>query len=210
MPGKTRDEGARLDAADLLMQLDRHDEAGQILGGEYVKEADRAQALRSRLALAAGGADTAALEARLAADENDHAARLELSPGPTRCRPLPGPSKRPWKSSAATASSPEGAGRQAMLQLFQASARRVTMTRSGNSAAPCRRPSIDPHRPPASLLQAGRRPGQGFLDRLAAPWRSGLERHPPSRLTSRVARLLPVMRQRTASTAAGPSSVKST
>lgn len=117
---KPEDEGARLDAADLLMQLDRHDEAGQILGGEYVKEADRAQALRSRLALAAGGADTAALEARLAADENDHAARLELS----RAYAAAGRYREALEAALEVVRRDrffaEGAGRQAMLQLFQA------------------------------------------------------------------------------------------
>ena len=73
------DEAVRLDAADVLMQLGRNDEAGQLLAGDYAKEGDRANALRARLALASGAADTGALETKLAANPDNHAARLELS-----------------------------------------------------------------------------------------------------------------------------------
>ena len=73
------DEAVRLDAIDVLMQLGRHDEAGQLLAADFKQEADRANGLRARLALAAGAADTAPLEAKLAADPDDHATRLELS-----------------------------------------------------------------------------------------------------------------------------------
>ena len=61
------------------MQLGRNDEAQQLLSGEYLQEADRANALRARLALAAGAADTGEIEARLAANPADHAARIALS-----------------------------------------------------------------------------------------------------------------------------------
>ncbi len=73
------DEGARLDAADLLLELGRKDEAGHILASEFVKETARAQALRSRLALAEGGADIAALEAQVASAPENLGIRLELS-----------------------------------------------------------------------------------------------------------------------------------
>lgn len=74
-----QDQAIQLDAVDVLMQLGRHDEAKQLLGGEYANEPDRANALRARLALADGAADTAPLEAKLEANPDDHASRLELS-----------------------------------------------------------------------------------------------------------------------------------
>lgn len=74
-----QDQAVQLDAVDVLMQLGRNDEAKQLLAGEYANEPDRANALRARLALADGAADTAPLEAKLAADPDDHATRLELS-----------------------------------------------------------------------------------------------------------------------------------
>lgn len=76
---KPEDQAIQLDAVDVMMQLGRNDEAAQLLGGEYTQEADRANALRARLALAAGAADTGEIEAKLAANPADHAARIELS-----------------------------------------------------------------------------------------------------------------------------------
>ncbi len=76
---KPEDQAVQLDAVDVLMQLGRNDEAQQLLSGEYLQEADRANALRARLALAAGAADTGEIEARLAANPADHAARIALS-----------------------------------------------------------------------------------------------------------------------------------
>ena len=76
---KPEDQAVQLDAVDVLMQLGRNDEAQQLLSGEYMQEADRANALRARLALAAGAADTGEIEARLAANPADHAARIALS-----------------------------------------------------------------------------------------------------------------------------------
>ncbi len=74
-----QDQAIQLDAVDVLMQLGRKDEAKQLLAGEYNNEPERANALRARLALLDGAADTAPLEARLAANPDDHATRLELS-----------------------------------------------------------------------------------------------------------------------------------
>lgn len=74
-----QDQAVQLDAIEVLMQLGRYDEAAQLLAGEYKDEPDRATALRARLALAQGAADTAPLEARLADNPDDHAARLELA-----------------------------------------------------------------------------------------------------------------------------------
>jgi putative thioredoxin len=114
------DEAVRLDAADLLMQLGRNDEAGQLLAAEYKLEGERANALRARHALTAGGADTAALEAKLAANADDHATRLELA------RAYAGQNRfREALEAALTVVIKdrffdEGAGRKALLQLFEA------------------------------------------------------------------------------------------
>ena len=76
---KPEDQAIQLDAVVVLLQLGRNDEAGQLLGGDYVQEPERANALRARLALTAGAADTAELEAKLAANPDNHAVRLDLS-----------------------------------------------------------------------------------------------------------------------------------
>ena len=114
------DEAVRLDAADVLMQLGRNDEAGQLLAGEFAKEGDRANALRARLALTAGGADTAALEAKLAGNPDDHATRLELA----RAYAAQNRFREALEAALAVAVKDrffdEGAGRKAMLQLFEA------------------------------------------------------------------------------------------
>ncbi|MBS1188640.1 MAG: co-chaperone YbbN [Rhodocyclaceae bacterium] len=114
------DEAARLDAADILMSLQRNDEAQQLLNLDYEKEKDRAQALRARLALAAGSADTAALEQKLAADPNDHAARLELS----KAHAAAGRYREALEAALEVVRRDrffdEGAGRKAMLQVFEA------------------------------------------------------------------------------------------
>ncbi len=114
------DEAVRLDAADVLMQLRRNDEAGQLLAGDYAKEVDRANALRARLALATSAADTGELEARLAANPADHATRLELA------RAYAGQSR--FREALENALEvvirdrffDEGAGRKALLQIFEA------------------------------------------------------------------------------------------
>lgn len=114
------DEGARLDAADVLMQLGRNDEAGQVLAAEYVAEGERAQALRARLALAAGGADTAALEAKLAANPDDHAARLELSKAFAAVGRYRDALEAAMEVVRRDRFFEQGAGRKAILQIFEA------------------------------------------------------------------------------------------
>lgn len=114
------DEAVRLDAADVLLQLGRNDEAGELLAGDYAREGDRASALRARLALASGAADTAALEARLAADPEDHATRLELA----RAYAAQNRFREALEAALAVVVKDrffdEGAGRKALLQLFEA------------------------------------------------------------------------------------------
>jgi len=117
---KPGDEGIRLDAIDVLMQLGRNDEAGQLLAADYTQAADRANALRARLALAAGAADTTGLEAKLAANPDDHAIRLELArayAGQIRFREA---LDNALEVVVRDRFFDEGAGRKALLQIFEA------------------------------------------------------------------------------------------
>ncbi len=117
---KPDDEGIRLDAIDVLMQLGRNDEAGQLLAADYTQAADRANALRARLALAAGAADTTGLEAKLAANPDDHATRLELArayAGQNRFREA---LDNALEVVVRDRFFDEGAGRKALLQIFEA------------------------------------------------------------------------------------------
>lgn len=114
------DEAVRLDAIDVLLQLGRNDEAGQLLASEYTLEAERATALRARLALAAGAADTGELEARLAANPADHATRLDLArayAGQSRFREA---LENALEVVTRDRFFDEGAGRKALLQIFEA------------------------------------------------------------------------------------------
>ncbi len=117
---KPEDQAIQLDAVDVMMQLGRNDEAGQLLSGEYTQEADRANALRARLALAAGAADTAELEAKLAANPADHAIRLDLS----RAYAAQGDFRAAMEAALEVVvrdrAFNEGAGRKALLTLFEA------------------------------------------------------------------------------------------
>jgi putative thioredoxin len=117
---KPGDEGIRLDAIEVLMQLGRNDEAGQLLAADYTQAADRANALRARLALAAGAADTAGLEAKLATNPDDHATRLELArayAGQNRFREA---LDNALEVVVRDRFFDEGAGRKALLQIFEA------------------------------------------------------------------------------------------
>jgi len=111
-------EAVRLDGIELLIELDRHDEAKALLASDFILQTDRAEALRKRLELANVQIDTAALDARLAADANDHAARLE------RAKALAGAGR--YRDALEDAMEvvrrdrffDEGAGRKALLELF--------------------------------------------------------------------------------------------
>lgn len=114
------DEGARLDAVEILIALKRTEEAQQLLAGEYSKEADRAHSLRARLALAADSADTAELEAKLAQSPDDHATRLDLS----KAYAAAGQYREALEAALEVVRRDrffgEGAGRKAILQIFEA------------------------------------------------------------------------------------------
>jgi len=114
------DEATRLDAIDVLIQLGRNDEAQQLLAGEYQTEADRANALRARLALAAGAADVAPLEAKLAANADDHATRLELAAAYAAQSRFREALEAALEVVVRDRFFDQGAGRKAMLNLFEA------------------------------------------------------------------------------------------
>lgn len=114
------DEAVRLDAVEVLLDLGRQEEAQQLLAAEFAKEADRAQSLRARAALAAGGADIGELQAKLAAAPEDHATRLELA----KAQAAAGLYREALESALEVIRRDrffdEGAGRKAMLQIFEA------------------------------------------------------------------------------------------
>ena len=115
-----QDQAIQLDAVDVLMQLGRKDEAKQLLAGEYNNEPERANALRARLALLDGAADTAPLEARLAANPDDHAARLELSKAYAAQSRFREALEAALEVVRRDRFFDEGAGRKAILALFEA------------------------------------------------------------------------------------------
>ncbi len=115
-----QDQAIQLDAVDVLMQLGRKDEAKQLLAGEYANEPDRANTLRARLALLDGAADTAPLEARLAANPDDHAARLELSKAYAAQSRFREALDAALEVVRRDRFFDEGAGRKAILALFEA------------------------------------------------------------------------------------------
>ena len=117
---KPEDQAIQLDAVDVLLQLGRNDEAGQLLSGEYLQESDRATALRARLALAAGAADTGELEAKLAGNPSDHAIRLDLSRAYAAQSRFREALEAALEVVIRDRSFDEGAGRKAILQLFEA------------------------------------------------------------------------------------------
>ncbi|MDE2440404.1 MAG: tetratricopeptide repeat protein [Betaproteobacteria bacterium] len=115
-----QDQAIQLDAVDVLMQLGRNDEAKQLLAGEYANETDRANALRARLALLDGAADTAPLEAKLAANPDDHATRLELSKAYAAQNRFREALEAALEVVRRDRFFSEGAGRKAILALFEA------------------------------------------------------------------------------------------
>ena len=115
-----QDQAIQLDAVDVLMQLGRKDEAKQLLAGDYANEPERANALRARLALLDGAADTAPLEARLAANPDDHAARLELAKAYAAQSRFREALDAALEVVRRDRFFDEGAGRKAILALFEA------------------------------------------------------------------------------------------
>ncbi|MCL2346403.1 MAG: tetratricopeptide repeat protein [Desulfobulbus sp.] len=115
-----KDEAIRLDASELLLVLGRNDEAQQLLAAEYTQENARAAALRARLALAAGTADTTPLEAKLAANPDDHATRLELARAYAAQSRFREALEAALEVVRRDRFFDEGAGRKALLQLFEA------------------------------------------------------------------------------------------
>jgi len=72
--------GVRLDAAEIMLDLNEADEAGRLLGSVPDEGDPRVPALKARLQfMSAAGEDEAALRARVAANGNDLDARLTLA-----------------------------------------------------------------------------------------------------------------------------------
>ena len=72
--------GVRLDAAEIMLDLNESDEASRLLASVPDDIDPRVPQLKARLQFSgAAGSDTGALEARVAANENDLEARLELA-----------------------------------------------------------------------------------------------------------------------------------
>ena len=115
-----QDQAIQLDAVDVLMQLGRAEEAKQLLAGDYANEPERANALRARLALLEGAADTAPLEAKLAAHPDDHASRLELSKAYAAQSRFREALEAALEVVRRDRFFEQGAGRTALLQLFEA------------------------------------------------------------------------------------------
>jgi len=115
-----QDQAIQLDAIDVLLQLGRSDEAAQLLSGDYPNEPDRATALRARLALAQGAADTAPLEARLAEMPDDHATRLELAKAYAAQSRFRDALEAALDVVRRDRFFDEGAGRKTLLQFFEA------------------------------------------------------------------------------------------
>lgn len=114
-------EAVRLDGIEILLDLNRHEEATALLDSDFVKLADRAQALRTRLAMSSQNAqvDTAALDARLAANPDDHAARLERSQALAAGNRYREAFEDAMEVVRRDRFFDEGAGRKAMLKLFE-------------------------------------------------------------------------------------------
>ncbi len=72
--------GVRLDAAEIMLDLSEADEASRLLASVRDDADPRVAQLKARLQfLGASGADATGLQARIAADENDLDARLQLA-----------------------------------------------------------------------------------------------------------------------------------
>jgi putative thioredoxin len=114
------DEAVRLDTIEVLLDLDRIDDAGQLLGATFEREVDRAEALRKRVDLLGKRTDTAPLEAKLAADANDHATRLALAEALAAAGQFEEALRAALEVVRRDRHYDEGAGRKAMLKIFEA------------------------------------------------------------------------------------------
>ncbi|OQA32192.1 MAG: Thioredoxin-1 [Betaproteobacteria bacterium ADurb.Bin341] len=117
------DEALRLDSAEILFELGRLDEVAQLLDGEFEQENDRARTLRARLDLAAAPVDPdqlGQLQAKIAADPDDHAARLELSAAQAAGGDYRAALESALEVVRRDRNFGEDAGRKAMLRLFEA------------------------------------------------------------------------------------------
>lgn len=117
-----RNDTSYLDYVELSLEAGALDEAREILDAvaERARDRTRVESLQARLQLAAGGggADTAALEARIAADPADLAARLELANALAVARDYRGALAQLLEIVRRDRQWNEQAGRKTMLTLF--------------------------------------------------------------------------------------------
>jgi len=116
-------EAIRLDAADVLIALGRKDEARQLLKLDYEKDAERAQSLRAKLALAESAVDAGQLRQlleRIAANPKDHAARIEVAKALAANQKFEEAFDQLLESIMRDKTFNEGEARKTMLQFFEA------------------------------------------------------------------------------------------
>lgn len=117
------DEAIRLDTADVLLELGHTADVQALMAYDFKQEADRARTLQARMALVENSVDAARLnelETRLAAQPDDHAARLELSSALAAAHKYREALEAALEVVQRDRSFNEGAGRKAMLQIFDA------------------------------------------------------------------------------------------
>jgi putative thioredoxin len=115
-------EGIRLDAAEVLIALDRGDEAKQLLELEYGDEKDRAASLKAQLELAGQRADPQALRAlleKIHANPKDHAARIDLARALAAERQYEAAFEQLLESIYRDKAYNDGEARRTMLQMFE-------------------------------------------------------------------------------------------
>ena len=116
-----KNEGIRLDAAEVLIALGRAEEAQQLLSMEYSTDAGRAQALRAKQVLAASALDVEQIRGlleRVSTNPKDHAARIELAKALAANQRYEEAFDQLIESIAYDKLFNNGEARQAMLQLF--------------------------------------------------------------------------------------------
>lgn len=114
-------EAIRLDAAEVLLALDRRDEARQLIEMDYVAEADRAQSMRAQLALAASAVDAGQLRTlleRVSAEPTNHSARIELAKALAASQRYPEAFDQLLESIGRDKAFNDGEARRTMLHFF--------------------------------------------------------------------------------------------
>lgn len=120
---KPDDEALRLDSAEVLLELGHLPEAQTLLSSEFTQETERARTVRARLDLLSQPVENEQfdqLQAKLAADPNDHASRLELANAQAAAGDFAAALESALEIVRRDRTFDEGAGRKAMLRIFEA------------------------------------------------------------------------------------------